>query len=218
MASETGEVVQLYVYDLSRGMASALSPALLGQQIDGIWHTSVVIGGEEHYFGGGINVAVPAGSTPYGKPVEIVDLGHTHLPRDVRESLLVDLSESFTPESYSLINFNCNTFADEYARLLTGRGVPDHITGLPAAVLATPFGQMLLPMMQDMETRMRLGAHHIPDEEFSGFNASLAEDVGPAVDSNVERQDGCIQPAHSAEAPAQGDVMDNKSTDCDNAG
>jgi hypothetical protein len=30
--------VQLYVYDLSRGMASTLSQQLTGRQIDGIWY------------------------------------------------------------------------------------------------------------------------------------------------------------------------------------
>jgi hypothetical protein len=29
--------VQLYVYDLSRGMAKSMSLALTGKQIDGIW-------------------------------------------------------------------------------------------------------------------------------------------------------------------------------------
>lgn len=31
--SENGELVQLYVYDLSRGLASQLSPMLLGKQV-----------------------------------------------------------------------------------------------------------------------------------------------------------------------------------------
>jgi hypothetical protein len=32
-------LVQLAVYDLSGGMASALSQSVLGQRIEGIWHT-----------------------------------------------------------------------------------------------------------------------------------------------------------------------------------
>ena len=31
--------VQLHLYDLTRGMAAALSPMLLGKHIAGIWHT-----------------------------------------------------------------------------------------------------------------------------------------------------------------------------------
>ena len=43
-------------------------------QIAGIWHTSVVVGGFEYFYGGGVQKAM-AGSTPYGHPVEVVDLG-----------------------------------------------------------------------------------------------------------------------------------------------
>lgn len=32
--------VQLYVYDLSRGMAKAMSLGLTGKQIDGIWYVA----------------------------------------------------------------------------------------------------------------------------------------------------------------------------------
>ena len=38
----TAKVV-LHVYDLSRGMATQFSPMLLGKQLDGIWHTGVVV-------------------------------------------------------------------------------------------------------------------------------------------------------------------------------
>lgn len=61
--------VQVYVYDLSQGMARQLSPALLGKQIDGIWHTGVVVYGTEFYFGGGICLC-PTGHSPYGAPVQ----------------------------------------------------------------------------------------------------------------------------------------------------
>lgn len=154
MEDEGSALVQLYVYDLSGGMARTLSPALLGQQIDGVWHTSIVLRGQEYFFGGGINVA-SAGATPFGRPLEVVDLGRTQLPGDVVEALLIDLSERYTPESYSLLDNNCNNFSDELAQLLTGARVPPHITGLPAAVLATPFGMMLRPLLSGLETQMR---------------------------------------------------------------
>ena len=34
--------VQLYVYDLSNGLARQLSLSLTGKQIDGIWYTSLI--------------------------------------------------------------------------------------------------------------------------------------------------------------------------------
>ena len=34
--------VVLYVYDLSGGLAKSMSRAIIGQQLDGIWHTGIV--------------------------------------------------------------------------------------------------------------------------------------------------------------------------------
>ena len=48
------ETVTLYMYDITGGMAKALSMSFLGKQIDAVYHTSVVVYGTEYYFGGGI--------------------------------------------------------------------------------------------------------------------------------------------------------------------
>ena len=41
--------MQVYLYDLSQGMARALSQQFLGKQIDGIWHTGIVVYGHEYF-------------------------------------------------------------------------------------------------------------------------------------------------------------------------
>jgi len=73
--------VYLHIYDLTRGMAQLMSAAILGRcslpvaktyffnvfhlffqgkQIDGIWHTGVVVYGREYFFGGqGITSCLP---------------------------------------------------------------------------------------------------------------------------------------------------------------
>ena len=43
-------------------------------QIDGIWHTGVVLDGHEYFFGQGIQ-RCRAGATPFGTPMQVVDLG-----------------------------------------------------------------------------------------------------------------------------------------------
>ena len=40
--------VELYVYDLSRGLARNMSAALIGVQLDAIYHTSIVFEGIEY--------------------------------------------------------------------------------------------------------------------------------------------------------------------------
>ena len=80
MAESGATKVQLHVYDLSQGMARAMSAQLLGKQIEGVWHTGIIAFGEEWYFGGGIQRGTP-GFTHFGRPLRVLDLGETHLPR-----------------------------------------------------------------------------------------------------------------------------------------
>jgi len=46
--------VQLYVYDLSQGLARMMSQGLLGIHIDAVYHTSLVFGGVEYFYGAGV--------------------------------------------------------------------------------------------------------------------------------------------------------------------
>ncbi len=43
-----GTDVLLHVYDLSQGFATLLGPMLLGKEIEGIWHTAIVVRGREY--------------------------------------------------------------------------------------------------------------------------------------------------------------------------
>ena len=38
--------IQVYIYDLSQGMARNLGQQLIGRPIEGIWHTAVVVHGK----------------------------------------------------------------------------------------------------------------------------------------------------------------------------
>jgi hypothetical protein len=87
--------IQLYVYDLSKGLAREVSAAFLGVQIDAIYHTAIVMEGIEYLYDGGIKTAQP-GMTHLGKPMKIMELGKTDLPMDVIIEYLESLKGIYT--------------------------------------------------------------------------------------------------------------------------
>jgi hypothetical protein len=89
--------VQLYVYDLSNGLAKQLSAQLTGRQIDGIWHTSIVVFGKEVYYGQGISTSLP-GRSHHGQPLQIIDLGETAIDQETWEEYLQEMQEHWTAE------------------------------------------------------------------------------------------------------------------------
>lgn len=149
--------VQLAVYDLSRGMARSMSQAILGQRIDGIWHTGIVAYGKEYFFGGGIQI-MPWGAfaASHGmQPNEVQTLGRTSKTQAELEGYLRTISHQFTQATYDLINHNCNNFSDTVSRFLLGTGIPTAIVDLPRIVFSTPGGAMLRPMIESMQNNVR---------------------------------------------------------------
>jgi len=146
--------VELAVYDISMGMASQMSMAILGQQIEAIYHTGIIVYGKEFFFGGGIQqCAHEQFVSQHGgiRPIQIMELGHTDIPEEVFQDFLRELSPRFTMATYDLIKNNCNNFSDACADFLLGKGIPEHIVGLPERVFSTPMGQMLKPMIEGMQ-------------------------------------------------------------------
>ncbi|WRT63703.1 uncharacterized protein IL334_000626 [Kwoniella shivajii] len=141
--------VQLYVYDLSRGLAKQMSLMLTGKQLDGIWHTSVVAWGKEIFYGQGILTSNP-GMTHHGKPLHVIEMGETEIDQSDFDEYLKSLGEMYTPSKYHLIEFNCNHFTADLVGFLTGREIPSWISGLPAEFLSTPFGQAMRPQIDAM--------------------------------------------------------------------
>lgn len=105
-------------------------------------HTGIVVYGNEYYFGGGIQ-HIPAGTAPYGRPIKVIDLGVTHVPKDLFEMYLQEISPRYTAETYSLLTHNCNNFSNEVAQFLVGTNIPDYILQLPNEVMGSPMGSLL---------------------------------------------------------------------------
>jgi hypothetical protein len=69
-------------YFETKGLARQFSLGITGIQIDAVYHTSVIVGNVEYFFGQGIQRKIP-GSTHHGRPTEVVRMGRTDLPLDV---------------------------------------------------------------------------------------------------------------------------------------
>lgn len=152
--------VVLYVYDLTMGMAKQLSAMILGKQIDGIWHTGIVAFGYEYYYGGGIQASLP-GESLAGTPGQKIILGKTSLTQNDFHDYLRQISNRFTPETYSLLKHNCNNFTSECSQFLVGKDIPKWITGLPEEALNSPMGQPIRQMIEQQEQAMRQGMSQI---------------------------------------------------------
>ncbi|XWS31293.1 hypothetical protein CRYUN_Cryun23aG0064700 [Craigia yunnanensis] len=160
----------------------------LGKVIEGIWHTGVVVYGNEYYFGGGIQHA-PVGTTPYGKPIRVIDLGVTHVPKDVFEMYLQEISPRYRAETYSLLTHNCNNFSNEVAQFLVGSSIPDYILQLPNEVMSSPMGALLMPMIQNLETTLKAGV--VP--QVPQFRPSVSAQSSQSSTVSVSRSSNSAQ-------------------------
>ncbi|KAH9002673.1 DUF862-domain-containing protein [Lactarius hatsudake] len=137
--------VKLYVYDLSNGLARTM-------QIDGIWHTSVVVFNREIFYGMGIQIAAP-GQSHHGQPLQVLDMGETALDEEVFEEYLAEMKDHYTADKVCLPHFNCNSFTSDCVGFLTGGSIPSWIKDLPSDFLSTPFGAALRPTIDSMFRR-----------------------------------------------------------------
>jgi len=180
-----GFKVQVYIYDLTQGMARTLGPALIGRPLDGVWHTAVVVYGREYFFGGsGIEFCNPGG-TMLGQPLQVEDLGETEITEDLFQDYLRTQSQDrFRGDKYDLFRHNCNNFSHETAQFLVGKGIPQHILDLPNEIMATPLGQMLAPMVQQMTP----SGNSLPSNAMNNTTASNGFQGGATNTANTPRE------------------------------
>ncbi|KAI8986183.1 DUF862-domain-containing protein [Trametes punicea] len=176
--------VQLYVYDLSNGLAKQLSRQSTGRQIDGIWHTSVVVFGKEIFYGQGISITQP-GMSHHGRPLHIIDVGETSIDEETFNEYLAEMRNHYTADKYHLLDFNCNSFTNDCVGFLTGGSIPSWIKDLPSDFLSTPFGAALRPTIDAMFRRPVPGAApaatQLPAPET--LNAAASASPDPALAS-----------------------------------
>ncbi|XP_059475230.1 uncharacterized protein LOC132196525 isoform X2 [Neocloeon triangulifer] len=146
-----GVIVELHVYDLTKGLAASLSQMLLGKHLEGVWHTAVVAYGREYFFGAGGIQSVRPCSTVLGEPDRVVNLGDTFIPYQVFLDYVLGLGEStFRADNYDLFRHNCNTFSNEVSQFLCGADIPKYIIDLPQEILSTPIGAAIQPLLDSL--------------------------------------------------------------------
>lgn len=165
LLSNPGYKVIVYQYDLTQGMAKAMSRGLIGKQVDGVWHTGVCVFGKEYYYGGGICVGEPK-KTPYGYPVKELDFGYTTKTEADLKAYIKSINNQFTMNTYNILNHNCNHFTDAALYFLVGKHLPDSILKQHEELLNTPMGQMVRPLLE----RMSQGNNAFLPNMFEGRN------------------------------------------------
>ncbi|KOO24344.1 pppde peptidase domain-containing protein [Chrysochromulina tobinii] len=142
--------VQLYVYDLSQGLARTLSMQFLGVQLDIVPHTGIVVFGREYFYSGGLQ-ALPKDqfARSHGIPTcEIVELGETEVPRELFEEFVDARRDDYSAAKYDLLTHNCNHFTEEATQFLLGKSIPERIRQVPEIVMRTPMGAMFAQMLE----------------------------------------------------------------------
>jgi len=154
-----------------------MSQTVLGKQINGVWHTSVVVFGKEFYFGGGIQDADP-GTTAYGVAVDRVSLGTTSKALGNFLKFLEVRSARFNNSTYHLLNNNCNHFSNECALFLTGARIPDEYLHLPQQVVDTPIGTAVTSFLQQLHHHQQQAASSPAQGAAGPGHAGQADDAG----------------------------------------
>jgi hypothetical protein len=140
-----------YVYDLSMGLTKMLSKDLIGIQVDGIWHTSVVAFDKEYYFGEGIvTLAKGVYQQNYApiKPVLKIEVNLPELRQETLDELIAKLSSDYQSKSYHILDHNCNHFTQELlSNLAPDFKLPDCVLQLPKRIKETKKGELFAKML-----------------------------------------------------------------------
>ena len=92
-----------------------------------------------------------------GQPIQILKLGFTTCSQNELDHWINNNNTKYTTHTYDLLNCNCNHFSNDCALngLKLSMGVPDWILNVPQQFLSSPMGQMIRPMLEQMQMATR---------------------------------------------------------------
>lgn len=186
-SEDTRTTVELYIYDLSAGLAALMSRMVIGRHFEGIWHTAIVAYGREYFFGPAGIRSVRPGGTELGNPLRVEKIGETYLPYSVFLEYINGLGNSkFAPGTYNLFKHNCNYFTEEVSNFLVGNGIPKYILDLPEEILQTtirgPLGTLIETLSSNASSGFTVGQrfveariHREVSPEYQLLNTAIEE-------------------------------------------
>ncbi|CAE7199262.1 DESI1 [Symbiodinium sp. CCMP2592] len=140
--------IYLMMYDVSHGRAARYSNILLGEHLEAVWHTGLVVEwgqASEFWFGGNIEESEP-GRSPFGPPTDKRFLGYTKKTREqvfqFFDRLMV-IDRNYDGQHYNLMTNNCNHFSDRLLMFLRNEQIPEDIRKQPKLVTRRLRGQVL---------------------------------------------------------------------------
>lgn len=156
--------VTLYIYDLSQGMARSLGPSLGLANLEGVWHTAIVVHNTEIFFGGSGIEHCPPGRTMLGEPLEKKSLGNTSIDMESLTAYIRQIGQSeYHGSRYDLFKHNCNNFSSSLTKFLGVQDIPAHILALPDYVMSSPIASILRPIIEQAT----------PDGQGTAFTSSV---------------------------------------------
>jgi len=201
--------VELLLYDISNGISKKFSTVLLGKSFEAIYHSAVLVFGDEYWYGGEVFRTEPPNTELFGPPLDhscthlaqstyypdlhVVPLGYTLTTLEEFHTFLAkSLMVKYTPEAYDVLSHNCNNFSDDAVNFLTGEHIPDEVRNLPQLVMGTPTARLLRPFLNKWLGGFAGGMHEgDPMAESSDFTpggggqGSARESVREPVDAVV---------------------------------
>ena len=149
------EEVWLYQYDLTNGVGPKICKFMTGIEIEGVWHTSLVVFGNEYYFGGGIQRGYP-GYTQYGTPLKKSLFGKTSKTKKEFEEYLETLNDVYNAETYHIYKNNCNHFTNAIALYLCDKPLPEDIVDQYKTLEGTAFGKWVISRLDAINEQSKV--------------------------------------------------------------
>lgn len=184
--------VLLHMYDLSNGSATNMAPYIIGEKLEGVWHTGTVVYGKEYYYSKD-TVFADAGDTSFGKPTRIVSLGYTlWRQEELHEFVTTELKPVFQRDTYDVVCNNCNHFSDRLCMFLVGKQCPQEVLRQPDLLLKSRSVRVIRPLLnwwlRDRIVVREKGVELPPGQQRLKLGEQPA--LGKIVSIHAEKNDG----------------------------